>query len=371
MELGILHHMLQRARDDLQSAVFKSVLEQTLLAEDLGFGTTWFTEHHFSNYGICASPLMLASYVAARARRIRVGTGVLVLPLHNPLRLVQEVLLADHLSEGRLTLGVGTGFQVSEFRAYGMHIGEASARFLECLEILDMGLTSGRVSYRGMYHKIVETPIVLQPIQKPRPPIFVAGLAGQRDVQCKVLALGCTPFVHAAAHPTRVVVEMKEKWREAHGDTTCSTSGMPFAYQRFVCVTNSKNEARDFAEGIRYMTRLSASLRHDYAMLDGAHLRDMPLRNEVDVETVMQNSIIGDAETCSERLQREITALRPSHLSCFFQVAGLEHRRTVKSIEAFGTRVVPALRKLLCVEEQLQPSTLPIEETSVLGQAAH
>jgi alkanesulfonate monooxygenase SsuD/methylene tetrahydromethanopterin reductase-like flavin-dependent oxidoreductase (luciferase family) len=89
--------------------VFAEVAEQTRLADELGYAIAWFAEHHFSNYCLCASPLMLVAHCASITKKIRLGTAVVVLPLYNPARLLAEIATADSLSNGRLMLGVGAG----------------------------------------------------------------------------------------------------------------------------------------------------------------------------------------------------------------------------------------------------------------------
>ena len=86
-------------------------IRHTRIAESLGFGRAWFAEHHFSNYSLCPSPLMMVAHAAAATERIRLGTAVIVAPLHTPARLLGEIGLADSLSGGRLDLGIGNGYQ--------------------------------------------------------------------------------------------------------------------------------------------------------------------------------------------------------------------------------------------------------------------
>src|SRR5260370_20371744 len=115
MEFGIFNLMGSREADKPTAQVFGEVAEQTRLADELGYTIAWFAEHHFSNYCLCASPLMMVAHCASITKKIRLGTAVVVLPLYNPAPLAAEIATADALSTGRLSLGVGSGNQPSGF----------------------------------------------------------------------------------------------------------------------------------------------------------------------------------------------------------------------------------------------------------------
>ncbi|MGB9648021.1 MAG: LLM class flavin-dependent oxidoreductase [Stellaceae bacterium] len=122
MEFGIFNLMGSRDPAKPTVEVFAEVAEQTRLAGEPGYAIAWFAEHHFSNYCLCAAPLMLVAHCASITKKIRLGTAVVVLPLYNPARLVAEIATADALSNGRLMLGIGAGYQPYEFERFGIDI---------------------------------------------------------------------------------------------------------------------------------------------------------------------------------------------------------------------------------------------------------
>jgi alkanesulfonate monooxygenase SsuD/methylene tetrahydromethanopterin reductase-like flavin-dependent oxidoreductase (luciferase family) len=122
MEFGIFNLMGSRDPAKPTAEVFAEVTEQTRLADELGYRVAWFAEHHFSNYCLCASPLMMVAHCAPITKQIRLGTAVVVLPLYNPARLAAEIATADALSNGRLMLGIGAGYQPYEFERFGVDI---------------------------------------------------------------------------------------------------------------------------------------------------------------------------------------------------------------------------------------------------------
>src|SRR4051812_13171583 len=137
MEFGIFNLMGAREADKPTAQVFGEVAEQTRLADELGYAIAWFAEHHFSNYCLCASPLMLVAHCASITKKIRLGTAVVVLPLYNPARLLAEIATADALSNGRLMLGVGAGYQPYEFERFGVDIKANLEMTEEFCDILD------------------------------------------------------------------------------------------------------------------------------------------------------------------------------------------------------------------------------------------
>src|SRR5947207_14333962 len=124
MYFGVFNLMGSREEDMPTAKVFGEVAEQTRLADELGYSIAWFAEHHFSNYCLCASPLMMVAHCASITEKIRLGTAVVVLPLYNPARLAAEIATADALSNGRLALGIGSGYQPYEFDRFGVDLAQ-------------------------------------------------------------------------------------------------------------------------------------------------------------------------------------------------------------------------------------------------------
>src|SRR5215831_11576703 len=174
MEFGTFNLMGAREPEKPAAQVFGEVAEQTRLADELGYSIAWFAEHHFSNYCLCASPLMMVAHCAASTRKIRLGTAVVVVPLYNPARLLAEIGTADALSNGRLVLGIGAGYQPYEFERFGVDINSNLEMTEEFYDILDRAFAQDFFSYNGRHYQIPQTHIPARPVQKPLP-IYVAG----------------------------------------------------------------------------------------------------------------------------------------------------------------------------------------------------
>lgn len=147
MQIGIFQ-LLPRGRAATDHEVVEQALWEVDFAEQHGFESVWVTEHHFSGYGSIGVPSVYAAGIAQRTRRIRIGYGVAVVPLHHPLRLAEEISWVDHLSNGRLGVGVGPGFSPFEFGGFGIPVDERHARFLEGFDILRRALAERRLSPR-------------------------------------------------------------------------------------------------------------------------------------------------------------------------------------------------------------------------------
>ena len=166
--------LLCTANVDTSQAV-RDYVEFNVEAEALGFASTFLVEHHFSGFNQVAATLMLQTLVASRTSTLRLGTGVMVLPWHNPVLLAEQAATLDVLSDGRLDFGVGKGYRYSEFRGFSIDQSEADARFEESLEVLRRAWTSrDRFSHYGRFWSFDDIIVEPAPVQSPYPPIWVA-----------------------------------------------------------------------------------------------------------------------------------------------------------------------------------------------------
>ena len=144
-------------------------------AEALGFVSSFLVEHHFSGWNQVAATLMLQTCVATRTSSLRLGTGVMVLPWHNPVLVAEQAATLDVISGGRVDLGVGKGYRHSEFRGFNVDQREADPRFEEALEVLVRAWTTReRFSHHGRYWTFDDIRVEPSPVQTPAPPIWIA-----------------------------------------------------------------------------------------------------------------------------------------------------------------------------------------------------
>ena len=174
MEVGVYHEFHCRP-GEAPAAAFAAALDQIQAADRWGLDAIWLAEiHQQAKRSLMSAPMTVASAIAARTKRIKIGTGVQVLPLCHPLRLAEETATVDQISRGRLLFGVGRSGNPRSYMAYGVPYSESRERFLETLDIVKKAWTQERFSYEGKYWRFENASAVPQPFQKPFPPIRVA-----------------------------------------------------------------------------------------------------------------------------------------------------------------------------------------------------
>jgi alkanesulfonate monooxygenase SsuD/methylene tetrahydromethanopterin reductase-like flavin-dependent oxidoreductase (luciferase family) len=175
MKFGLFGGAVSRATNDAasDSAAYAQFVKYVQEAEALGYHSLFVVEHHFTGMGQVSASLNFLSYLAAKTSRIRLGTGVSVLPWHNPALLAEQAATVDLLSGGRLDFGIGKGYRDYEFSGFCIPPNEAPARFEESLEVIRKAwTTNGRFSHEGKYWRFNNIVVEPTPVQRPHPPIW-------------------------------------------------------------------------------------------------------------------------------------------------------------------------------------------------------
>ena len=340
MQLGLFNLMSKRDRVRATRAIYAEMRDQVRLAEEAGFDVAWFAEHHFSNYCLCPSPVTMATYMAGQTSRIRLGPAVVVAPLYEPLRLLEDLAVLDQLSDGRLVLGLGSGYQQYEFHKFGLDLDQSRDRFLEYLDVIEAFFRSDSLAYEGRYLKIPETACSVRPLQS-MPETFVAGLLRDAETQQRMARSGYTALNSAGGLPLPLLLDHRERVAAAHRAAGRDPNRMPYAIQQYVHVTDRREEAREAADHMRFVRRVVSAMRGGYVALDGAWLEEQPAENEPGLEEVLPTTWIGSPGEVAERMIAQVERLRPSHLSCFMALGGLPGARVMRSIERFAGEVLP------------------------------
>ena len=205
MQIGIFNLLTKRDPAKASRKIYQEMRDQVRLAEDTGFDTAWFTEHHFSNYCLSPSPLTMATWMAGQTSRIKLGTAVVVTPFYEPLRMLEDIAVLDQVSDGRLVLGLGSGYQRYEFHKFGLDLGESRDHFLESLDVIEQFFRNDSVAYEGRYLKIPETWCSVRPHQS-MPEILVAGLLRDAETQQRMARSGYTALNSAGGIPMETVL---------------------------------------------------------------------------------------------------------------------------------------------------------------------
>src|SRR5436190_103458 len=173
MKFGLYSSIANPPRGEHLDRCIDEAIAEAQLAEASGFDPCFFGEHHQDHDGFLPSPLIVAAAVAARTTRLRVGTSVILLPLHHPVHVAEDVITLDLVSKGRVILGVGIGYQADDFRAFAVPMDERLARFEESVEIIRLCWAGERFSFRGKHYTLEDVQVSPRPYQKSEPPLWI------------------------------------------------------------------------------------------------------------------------------------------------------------------------------------------------------
>ena len=329
------------ARED-PSAVFARLEEYIVLAEELGYDSVWFAEHHFSNYGYIPNPLLLATRAAAITERVRIGTAVLVLPFWHPLRVAEDIALTDHLTGGRLEVGVARGYQPFEFRRFGLTFDQARARTDESLEILLRALTGEAFEWSSEQFEIPETTVLPAPLQQPRPPIWLAAHTPESfDLAAR---LGLNAFTTNSGRP---LATLEEAWN-AYQDALTKYPDAPrvLGVQAQICVAPTDEEAAAQAEHFLYQTRQATALRSGTEQVVSGVSAPLPFEGEASLEEVFEErTLSGNPDIVARKLEAYASVADIDQLNCVFQVGSMDPELVRQSMTMFASEVAPHFRE--------------------------
>jgi probable F420-dependent oxidoreductase len=333
MKFGLYSSIANPPRgEDLDRCIDETIAEAQL-AEACGFDSCFFGEHHQDTDGFLPSPLIVATAVAARTTRLRVGTSVILLPLHHPVRVAEDVITLDLVSRGRVTLGVGIGYQPADFGAFSVPMEDRVTRFEESVEILRLCWAGEPFSYRGRHFTLENVRIRPRPLQRPGPPLWIGasvpaaarragrvadGFVGTPSTSLDNATRLADIYTHAAREAGRQpeVVQMRDAW---------------------VAVTRAEADAV-------YGPHVMMAYRY-YWENRLAEFRTMPADAPFTLDALAPDRLVlGDPETCVREFQRWQKAtgagtfllrLRHAHSG------GPPHDRIMAAIKLFGDRVLP------------------------------
>jgi len=346
VQFGIFNVMQQRQREKSSHQILTEAVEQTKVAEELGFSTNWYAEHHFSNYSLCPSPLLMAAHCAGATSRIRLGTAVVVPPLYTPARLLAEIAMVDSLSNGRLELGIGNGYQTYEFERFGVDLDNNKAMTMEMVDMIERGLTQDTFSYQGTHYQQPETAINVRPLQTPHPPIWFA--SNDPMFVTRAARSGYTIFTSGVLGSDNRLARTR-----AHMDGILSEDGqdpasLKVAVLRFAFVSDDKKEVEHYVDCARYQQRLAVSLRNrQESVVDGYMIQEKPYDEELPFERLVQNVPAGSVEKCAASMVDVIRRVKPVHIAIQPQLGDITHKQSLKSMERWAAEVIPAIEREL------------------------
>ena len=358
MDFGIFILMQQRNKHKTSYEILRDAVEQTRLADEAGFGAAWYAEHHFSNYGMCSSPLTMIAHVAAVTRRIRLGSGIVVAPLYQPARLIADVAMVDQLSDGRLNLGIGSGYQHFEFERFGVSLETAKQRTFEMLDMLELGLKQPKFSYEGQYYQQPMSAISQRAVQQPGPPMWITSV----DPAFIARAVRGNHHVFVSGgdggleklQGTRALID---KVATAEGKDPAKVR---VGLLRAAFASDNKSDVERYLDCARYQRRVAVSLKRRTAQIaDDYQVEEGIVEGEPTLDDMRANLPVGSVDLVIERVVNEIRTLKPVHYCFQTQMGDFDHPTMLRQLELWGKVIIPAVQREIAGDPPHQPAAQP------------
>ena len=345
MKLALFTH-LPWPENISQQDVFQGAVEQVQMAEASGYHSAWFAEHHFTRYSMGSSLCVILGHMAAATKNIRLGTGVIVPVLHNPIRIAEDTATVDLLSGGRLDVGFGRGVYSYEYGGFGIPEENSQQRFRESvLSVRDMW-TKRPVSLDGEFYSFRNIDLVPSPVQKPHPPVYIAASRSPETlgflVENKFLL--CIAVVQDTSQALELVTRYKKLCKDFGRPSYMSE--VPFF--RYVHVAETEERAiastKQHVEWIQDIMQWRRFLI-DHTEVDRSISDWRGERTELppSYEYIRDNrAFIGTPEQVAEK----ILALKSEGIEYFgsnFAMAGLPQEEILKSMRLFDEKVRPLI----------------------------
>lgn len=311
---------------------FEETIRECERAEAAGFDSVWLGEHH-NNPVLYPAPLIGLAAIAARTRRVALGTGVLLLPLYHPVSVAEEGAMVDRISGGRLILGVGAGYAPEEFAAFGLSVKQRGGRLDEAAALVRRLWTETHVTHHGRYYRVEDATVGPPPVQRPSPPVWFGAWTA--------------PAIERAARlgdawlggPSAALAELSRcaaSYRRARAEMGKDPGDV--AAFRYVFVADTTREARAAAGASFIRAYENMYFRWPHPVIKRP-------AGELTIERLAEDRIIlGDPDACVREIARFRQELGLTHLVCRFSVPGISRQASMASLDLFAREVMPALR---------------------------
>jgi len=321
------------------SREYAETIELARIAESAGFDSVWVSEHHGSSDGYLPSLMVFLGALAAATSRVELGTGLVLAPLHDPLRLAEDAAVVDALSGGRLVLGLGLGWREEEFRMFRIPFAERRARFVDTIGILRQAWKGERFSFHGEVFDFEDVRVTPPATRTGGPPILVGGYVSGAYRRAGTTADGYMGDGSDLEELAKAVRMMEFAATEAHRDP----AALRVALMQNAFVADEGSDAWQIArEGVLHQwgTYDSWDAGHDTPAHDSLE----PATDEAEARAA---TIAGTPQEVVERLRPAIDAFasRPAGLDLVVRLhyPGLAFEQAARAVELFADRVIPAL----------------------------
>lgn len=310
--------------------VYGATLDQTVLADELGFDHVWFTEHHFLADGYLPAFQPLAGAIAARTKRVRISTDIALLPLYHPIRLAEEMAVLDHISNGRMELGIGMGYVPKEFKAFGVPLKNRVSMTEEGIDLLRGAWGDKPFSYSGKRYTVDELDVHPKPVQAGGPPLWIAAMSEAGALRAARFGTNLLPQGNRA--------DVLDPYRAA--------------------VAADGRDPDDYRTGIIRSFYVSDDRERDWPIVREAERFRMAIYNEFMAATpddygwreeggIPQNAFMGTVEECVEAIVSFVTEFGITDIASSGLPPGVDPEFMAGSLERLANDVLPEVRRRL------------------------
>jgi len=352
MKLGMLH-LFENPMDRTEEEIVDEQFDLMVKAEEYGFDSVWPAEQHFSEYGYCASPAVSLAAVAARTKTIRLGTGVVVLPLNHPIRVAEDYAIVDLLSKGRVDLGVGRGYQPHEFKGYGVDQSRTRDMFRESVEVIQKAWTEERFSYDGEFYQVDDLSVRPKPLQTPHPPIWMASLSPETFALCGRYGFNllCAPVF---GFDVNTGASQIDQWRQALRDNDRDPADHEIGALIMTYVADTSQQAEeDFADPVLWWYHTFGKYVSPPPEVGPVPTYEMYTATREFANSVTWNQIVqagavvcGSPDQVVERIGEITEKTGLTHYLAWIRIGGLAHDKVLRSMELLSSKVMPQLRQV-------------------------
>jgi len=319
--------------------VYSDMLEQSVLADEMGYDAVSITEHHLINCLMMPAPLQFAVKIAAMTNRVKILTSIVVLPLHDMRIYAGEVVVADIFTDGRLYLGVGRGAFRFEMERLGVPMDETQARFNESLDVLQALLTQEEVSWDGEYYKFDPLTVMPRPIRPGGPPMMMAVMNPEGIYHCTKRGFHIQTTPLSGNH--QLLLDQVSAFNRAKDDMGEDGRDLTLTLSRVAHVANSTNERqRKVAAAHRYYGRFD-NVFTGPGLVDHGMIRELPCKTPID--ELGESLLICTPQEMIDKLGPYADlGIDRVILNMNF---GLEQQETLDAVQCFAEEVMPEFTK--------------------------
>ncbi|MGY3629506.1 alkanesulfonate monooxygenase SsuD/methylene tetrahydromethanopterin reductase-like flavin-dependent oxidoreductase (luciferase family) [Bradyrhizobium sp. USDA 3686] len=331
---GIFDHLDEDGRD-----ITRQYADRLTLAEAydrLGFYAYHLAEHHCTPHGLGPSPNLFLSSVIQRTRRLRVGPLVMLLNLYHPLRAYEEICMLDHLSGGRVEVGLGRGSLPIELSYFGVGADVASSRYEEASQIFVGAMNGGPLSYEGQHFALRDVPLTLSPHQRPCPPTWIA--TNRPDSARWAAANGANLACMGPSSAVRKITDVYRAHQNAEGD---ANSSAPFlALLRMVVIASTEARAHSLAAPA-YEAWLR-SFKFLYELNDIPPPSNLPLSLDAAIDSEL--CVVGTRASVRQTLLDHLEEAGANYLLCQLAFGSLSLDACLSTANAIHSELIAADR---------------------------